>query len=47
MRSGISAERLLYIVGMIYDCVIAPERWGEVTDIIRLDDVEYPSGLCT
>ena len=37
MRSEIPEERLSHIVGMIYDCVIAPERWREVTDVVRLD----------
>lgn len=46
MRSEIPAERLSHIVGMIYDCVIAPEKWGEVTDIIRLE-FDFLEGFLT
>jgi DNA-binding CsgD family transcriptional regulator len=36
MGSGISAEWLSDLIGMIYDCVIAPEKWNETIDAIRL-----------
>lgn len=37
MNSQISAERLSDFIGMIYDCVIAPEKWGAAIDAIRLE----------
>jgi PAS domain-containing protein len=37
MRSQISAERLSDFIGRVYDCVIAPEKWGAVIDAIRLE----------
>ncbi|WP_220089875.1 hypothetical protein, partial [Pseudomonas aeruginosa] len=33
----ISAERLSDFIGMVYDCVITPEKWGAVVDAIRLE----------
>ncbi len=35
MSVALSAERLSDIVGLIYDCVVAPERWNETVEAIR------------
>lgn len=35
MRSEISTDRLSELIGAIYDCVIAPEKWSATIDAIR------------
>jgi hypothetical protein len=32
-----SAERISDLIGMIYDCVLAPDKWTSVIDAIRLE----------
>ena len=37
MSNGITAERAGHLIGLIYDCVIAPDRWVETLHAIRTD----------
>lgn len=37
MDKGISAERAGHLIGLIYDCVIAPDGWIEALHAIRSD----------
>jgi DNA-binding CsgD family transcriptional regulator len=37
MRNGITADRAGHLIGLIYDCVLAPDRWVETLHAIRSD----------